>query len=187
MKANPLFNTVKTRVMGKNTFDKSHSVKMSFKMGRLYPIMLDEVLPGDEWRISSENLLRFAPLVAPVMHKVMVKTFYFFVPNRLLWENFEDFMAPDDATDRGIVYPTINISNVIPEGCLADYLGIPTGAYSGNPFTVSALPFAAVSLIWDEWFRDQNLQDEIFTPLVDGDNTTTGSYLAQLLTDPPRS
>ena len=83
-----------------NTFDLSHDKRMSLKMGEIIPVMAVDVLPGDKFTIESSHLTRMLPLVAPVMHNVKVKMRYFFSPNRLVWENWEDFITgPESATD----------------------------------------------------------------------------------------
>jgi len=84
-----IFNSVKMNQISSNKFDLSHDVKLSFSMGQLIPTCVMECMPGDKFRISVENLLRFAPLISPVMHRVHVTTHYFFVPNRLLWPEWE--------------------------------------------------------------------------------------------------
>ncbi|AXL14908.1 major capsid protein [Microviridae sp.] len=163
-----IFNSIMATRPNSNRFNLSHDVKMSFKMGRLYPTCVLDVIPGDIFNISVENMLRFAPLVSPVMHDVNVKTYWFFVPNRLLWDNFEDFITGEDDS---LVPPYIDTQGLYNtnEGTIADYLGIPPGIPSGIKW--DAMPVAAYALIYDEWFRDENLSAETFTPLVDGDNS----------------
>ena len=85
-----LFDSIKIRAPRKNKFDLSHDRKFSARMGMLVPMFLTDVVPGDDFRVSSEILLRFAPMLAPVMHRVNVFTHYFFVPNRLIWDEWED-------------------------------------------------------------------------------------------------
>lgn len=157
-----------------NKFDLSHDLKLSFKMGQLIPTTVMDVLPGDIVNISTENLLRFAPLVSPVMHKVKVNTHYFFVPTRILWDEFSKWITGES----DVMAPYFEVeSNVV--GSLADYMGVPVVA-SMDPVKCSPIPFAAYAKIWDEYYRDQNLQDERFLPLVPGDNT--GNY-SQFLED----
>lgn len=149
-----------------NKFDLSHDVKMSFNMSQLIPTTVAEVLPGDSFQINFENFLRFAPLISPIMHKVYVKTNYFFVPNRILWTGWEDFITgeSDDAP------PTINGLNTLDSKSLADYMGIPNDI-TNSVITANALPFAAYAKIWDDYYRDENLQDEICpSNLIPGNN-----------------
>ena len=126
-------------------------------MGSLVPIGLTEVLPGDTIQQATNLLLRCSPLLAPVMHPVHIRVHHWFVPHRLVWEDWEDFITggPDgnDASD----FPTITLGGGTGAavGSLADYLGCPTGV---NNLEVSALPFRGYGLIWNEWYRDQDLE-----------------------------
>lgn len=163
--ANNLFTTVPMRKPGYNYFDFNHDVKLSFRMGELVPTCLVDVVPGDKFHIQVENFLRFAPLISPVMHRINVTTHFFFVPNRILWDEWEDYITGESS----VAPPTIDGLSGIDVGDLSDYLGCPVN--TTNSFNVSAFPFAAYALIWDEYYRDQNLQDEVFTPLVSGNNS----------------
>lgn len=168
-----IFNTIQLPRVKSNQFDLSHDVKMSFKMGALVPTSVIEALPGDVFEINVENLLRFAPLISPVMHKVRVTTHYFFVPNRLIWPNWEDFIT--GAAEIEAPYIPINsATGKVDEKSLMDYLGYPTEELpaTGQTINVSPMPIAAYLKIYDEYYRDQNLQDEEFVPLVPGNNTT---------------
>lgn len=169
-----IFQAIAMPKIGSNMFDLSHDIKYSFKMGSLVPTTVMEVLPGDRIQISVENMLRFTPLVSPVMHKIDATTHYFFVPYRILWPGWEDFITrTDDATP-----PYLRDMNDLPEGCLADYMGLPTDAAMSEQERISALPFAAYAKIYDDYYRDQNLQAERFTPLTPGDNTSTYGLIA---------
>lgn len=132
----------------------------SSDMGELIPIGLWEVLPGDSFQHSTSLVLRCSPLLAPVMHPVDVMVHHFFVPNRLVFANWEDFITggPDgmDATVPPLVTATPGVTGV---GTLFDYMGIPllTG---GNSYNINSMPFRAYNLIWNEFFRDQDLQGE---------------------------
>lgn len=148
-------------------------------MGELIPIMALECIPGDKHSISTEALVRFAPMIRPVMHRYDVTMHYFFVPNRLVWKNWEKFITNTklDETDALPVYPTIRIeANPADQygvkiGSLLDYMGIP---YNLDTVTntkeehISAIPFAAYQCIWNEYYRDQNLQTEANFQLQDG-------------------
>jgi hypothetical protein len=151
-----------------NTFDLSHDHKLSFGMGELVPTCVMDVLPGDKFEISVENMLRFAPLVSPVMHKVNVSTHYFFVPNRILWDNWEDFITgndPDNVIEAPLIYD-LNDNGV---GSINDHMGIPVGITDGD-LTANALPAAAYFKIWNDYYRDQNLQEELQYKLNDGED-----------------
>lgn len=162
-----------------NTFDLSHDKRLTLQMGEIIPVMAIDVLPGDKFTIESSHLTRFMPLVAPVMHNVKVKVRYFFSPNRLVWENWEDFITgPESATDTTEpVHPTIIKS--AEAGSLMDYMGVSTDRNDATrQVQVNALPFAHYQFIYNEYFRDQNLIDEVPYELNDGLNT--GSLLTSL-------
>lgn len=159
-----------------NTFDLSHDKRMSLKMGEIIPVMAVDVLPGDKFTIESSHLTRMMPLVAPVMHNVKVKMRYFFSPNRLVWDNWEDFITgPESATDTTEpVHPYINTTSI--PSSLTDYMGVSTAnGIGGQSVDVNALPFAHYQFIWNEYFRDQNLQTEVDYQLNDGANTGNSS------------
>lgn len=165
-----LFNTVQMKAPGKNRFDLTHDVKLSCDMGELIPVCIFDCVPGDQFHIGAEALIRFAPLVSPVMHRFNVSIHYFFVPNRILWDGWEEWIT-NPASER--VFPYINVGDSIPDtnGSLADYLGLPTsGSYEP---TVSAIPFAAYQAIYNEYYRDQNLIAEVDYKLEDGQNGTS--------------
>lgn len=153
-------------------FNMSHINSTTCKMGDIIPIMLTECLPGDTWQGDNKIFTRVAPLVAPVMHKVQQQIYTFFVPNRLLWDNWEDFITGGSNGEDTSVPPTISLKPTV--GSLADYFGLPL---TDNNITVSALPFRAISLIWNDFFRDQDLQDEVAISLDDGVDTTTNTEL----------
>lgn len=184
-----IFNSVKMTKPSSNVFDLSHDVKFDAKSGQLLPVCVLECLPGDKFNIGAESLIRMAPMVAPVMHRFDATIHYFFVPNRLLWLNWENYITnTKDGTGVLPAFPTITFpGNLVPPGpttpwvnmsSLANYLGLPTqwGGAAGpyNPTTVSALPFFAYQLIWNEYYRDQNLQEDFIAywgSLNDGDNS----------------
>jgi len=166
--------------MRRSKFSLSHYKLLSCDMGELVPIACVEVLPGDSFRHSASALVRVSPLVSPVMHPVEVKIHHWYVPTRIVWPSFENFITggPDGMDDT--VAPFIawgEGGRTAPAvGELADYLGLPPGLGTGNPQTTSAVPFRAYAKIWNEWYRDQDLQ----TPLVidtndggDGADSTT--------------
>ena len=166
-------------------------------MGELVPIMCMPIVPGDKFRVNTEALVRLAPLVAPMMHRVNVYTHYFFVPNRLVWNEWEDFITKGIDGEDAPVFPRFrivsswnqfaseeNCSAVFGDSTLWDYLGLPSVAGCGsksfpnlvkkngvvipNEFEVSALPFRAYQLIYNEYYRDQNLTDPIDFSLTSG-------------------
>jgi len=158
-----------------NSFDLSHDKRMSLEMGKIVPVMALDVLPGDKFTMETSHLTRMLPLVSPVMHNVKVKVRYFFSPNRLVWDNWEDFITgPENATDTTEpVHPFIPVSGV--PGELSDYMGIGTNSNASNVFKdVNALPFAHYQKIYQDYFRDQNLIDEDEAwKLTDGTQSAT--------------
>jgi hypothetical protein len=156
-----------------NTFDLSHDKRMSMQMGKIIPVMALDVLPGDKFTIETSHMTRMLPLVAPVMHNVKVKVRYFFSPNRLVWDNWEDFITgPESATDTTEpTHPTITGPSL--PSSLFDYMGVSTSNHlGGNSAEVNALPFAHYQFIYNEYFRDQNLQQEVAYSVTDGSNTS---------------
>lgn len=173
---NKIYEQIRTEKLKRNAFDLSHDRKFSLNMGELVPIFCEDVVPGDKFQIQTEQLLRMAPMIAPIMHKVDIYIHYFFVPNRILWNNWEDFITGGDDGLSNPTFPYITLDKATTvEGCIADYFGIPP--YDGvideaSDMPVNAMPIAGLAKIWDEYYRDQNLQDKIFVPLEDGSNNT---------------
>lgn len=159
------FSDAPAMYMKRTKFDRSHVYKTTFDSGKLIPVFVDEVLPGDTTRMSINYFARLATPIKPIMDNIYLDWFFFFVPNRLVWEHWQNFCFeqedPDDHTD--YVIPTVtatgNSDNVY-VGSLWDYFGLPVNT-SGNLSGISALPFRAVYLIWNEWFRDENLQKSV--------------------------
>lgn len=193
-----LFNSIQVKSVKSNRFDLTHDVKMSFRMGELVPSCIMDVIPGDKISISTENLLRFSPLISPVMHRIKVTTHFFFVPNRILWNNWEDWITGNLEVQPPKTKPILEVDDEntyrIHEGSIADYLGLPSTYMSAekDPIEPSAFPFAAYAKIYWEYYRDQNLITdssdnsafEEACELIDGMNWTSGSaqdYLIQEL------
>ena len=159
------------RFNARNLFDLSHENKLTCEMGKLVPILCEEILPGDTFRVSTDMVVRMAPMLAPIMHNVNVYTHFFFVPNRLIFDKWEDFITGGKNGDDATVSPYITTpSGGFAIGSLADYLGVPTGVAGVR---VSALPFRAYNKIYNDYYRDENLQDEIALSTGAGSDTTT--------------
>lgn len=168
-KSNHQFSTIPDAKIQRSTFDRSHGVKTTFDASVLVPVYVDEALPGDTFRLSMTAFARVATPIKPIMDNVILESFFFGVPNRLLWQNWEKFCGyqenPGDSTDFTIPKITGD-GEKVEEGSLADYFGLPLGmTYAGSG--VSALPFRAYNFIFNEWFRDENFVDSI--PWSDGD------------------
>lgn len=167
--------------MKRNKFSLSHYKLLSCNMGDLIPIAMFEVLPGDTVQHATSALLRCSPLLAPVMHPVDVRIHHWYVPNRLIWENWEDFITggPDGMDASEHPYVTLPVEGYT-IGTLPDYLGLPPDVgFSASP-QVSALPFRAYAKIWNENYRDQDLQTELVIDYGDGSDTTTNKTLQQV-------
>lgn len=153
------FSQIPHAEIPRSNFRRSHGLKTTFDSGYLVPIYVDEALPGDTFNLKISSLARLATPLVPFMDNVHMDFFFFAVPNRLLWDNWQKFMGeqtnPGDSTDYTI--PTVTSTGGIGfvEGSLADYFGIPTK--TANALTANALHFRAYNLIYNEWFRDQNL------------------------------
>lgn len=146
---------------------------LSCDLGELVPIGLLEVLAGDSIQQSTNALVRAAPLLSPVMHPLRVSISHWFVPHRLVWEDWENFITGGPDGMDASVFPTISLTNPA-VGSLADYLGVPPGTFTRE---VSALPFRAYALIFNEWFRDQDLVTALTIDRTSGADTTTNTAL----------
>lgn len=165
-----IFQTVQGRRPKANKFDLSHERKFTFEMGELIPMVVQEVLPGDSFRLQTEVMIRLAPMIAPVMHRVNATVHYYYVPNRIIWDEFEDFITGGPNGTTNPVAPYIKVSAGLVDsayfttGSLADYMGIPripTSVVPSGTKKISALPFRAYQLIYNEYYRDQNVTSEV--------------------------
>lgn len=162
-----VFSQIPTVKRERSSFDRSHGYKTTLDAGFLYPVYLDEVLPGDTFNNNLNAFSRLlSPLTVPIMDNMYFDTFFFFVPSRLLWDNWERFNGaqdnPGDSTD--YLIPTLPDNTQFDVGSIGDYFGLPTGVKLNK---INALPFRAYNLIYNEWFRDENLQDSL--PFEKGD------------------
>jgi len=165
-----IFNSVQVEKPKKNVFDLSHDVKMSMKMGNLTPVLVTECVPGDSFQIGCDSLIRFAPMVAPVMHRMDVSVHYFFVPNRLTWENWEKYIV-DANTPNPLPYINYTDDFTADQKKFLDYMGVPPNNGTGITQALNALPIAAYQAIYNEYYRDENLVSEVDYALADGNNT----------------
>ncbi len=174
-----------TRIdLSRSTFDRSASVKTSFNAGDIVPFFLEEVLPGDTFNVKSSKVVRMQTLLTPMMDNVYLDTYYFFVPNRLVWKHWKEFNGentesawiPETKYEVPQITAPADIGWAV--GTIADYFGIPTGVPN---LSVSALPFRAYALIMNEWFRDENLSDPLVVP--DDDATVAGVNTGTFVSD----
>lgn len=168
----------------RSRFDRSASVKTTFNAGDIVPFFLEEVLPGDTFNVRTSKVVRMQALLTPLMDNLYLDTYYFFVPNRLVWQHWKEFCGENTEsawipeTEYAMPQITSPASSGWEVGTIADYFGIPTGVPN---LSVSALPFRAYALIMNEWFRDENLQDPLVVPV--DDSTVAGSNGATAVTD----
>lgn len=161
----------------KNKFDLSHERKFSMKMGDLVPMLVQEIMPGDSFRVNTEILMRLAPLESPVMHRINVYTHFFFVPNRINWNEWEEFITGGREGTSAPAFPSIQVNELTKDrfgpGSLADYFGLPSPSGTVTGIDINALPFKAYQDIYNEYYRDQNLTPEINIPHTGGIETDT--------------
>lgn len=173
-----LFSSIPRPKLKRNTFNLSHEVKLTTEFGRLTPIFCEPVVPGDTFKMRTEMFIRVAPLLAPVMHRVNIFTHFFFVPYRLIWSNWERFITGGESGTEEPAYPKLLINpdtiqhnkTLVEKSSLMDYLDFPTCDFDTSELdfntrnyqqVVDALPFRAYQLIYNEYYRDQNLEQPI--------------------------
>lgn len=169
-----LFSQVPTAQIPRSKFNRSHGLKTTFDSGYLVPIFVDEVLPGDTFTMDCTLFSRVATLISPIMDNLYLDTFWFYVPERLLFDHFQAMCGeqdnPNDSTD--YLFPTVKSpAGGFEVGSIADYFGLPTGVAD---LEVRAEPFRAYNLIYNEWFRDENLQESL--PFTKADSDQYSNY-----------
>ena len=179
MEQNKIFESVETSKVEWSNLDLSHERKFSSQMGALVPILIEEVLPGDRWFVQTEIETRLAPMVFPLQHRVNGYVHAFFIPNRIIWDDWEDFITGGD--EGTVVNPTMpkltgtDKTNFY-RGTVSDYYGIPTLESSDSIVTnydfIQDLPFRAYVSVYQEYYRDQNLTDSIADKIADFDSLT---------------
>lgn len=169
-----IFDSVQVKSPKYNKFDLSYMNTLSCNMGKLVPFFVQDVLPGDKIKVKKEHLLKMMPLATPMLQRVNVYFHYFFVPYRLIWNDFEKFITGGADGLAAPAYPVLGTNNAVwSAGSLPDYLGFPT---NGNPTDapIDAMPFRAYNLIYNNYYRDQNFEKPIPVPLGSGlDNSYT--------------
>lgn len=165
--------------MKRNKHSLSHYHLMSMKMGNLTPCGITEVLPGDTFQHSTSIFVRVSPLVSPVMHPVHMRLHHWFVPHRLVWDKFEDFMTGGSDGLQVPTFPTITLNSTnAPNYSLADYLGMPP--LTSGSYVTSALPFRGYALIFNQWYRDNDLTTPLAVSLASGPDVTTSTALQNM-------
>ena len=177
------FNQVPRLDITRSRFKRRQDVKLTLNAGQLIPFYVDEVLPGDTFSIDQAAIIRMTTPIFPVMDNCHMDIYYFNVPCRILWKNFKRFMGENDmgpwAQTQEYYIPQVRVTGTAEkpapyEGSILDYMGIPTKVSKGEDtaFTINALPMRAYAMIWQEWFRDQNVDN----PAVNSDADATVNY-----------
>lgn len=187
-----IFKHVMVKKPKRSTFNLSHGNSLTCNFGKLVPFLCEEVVPGDTWKVDSNMLVRFAPMKFPVMHEMHVSTHYFYVPFRLVWDEFEDFITGgadglfgyhpgSNAIPEQPVYPRFLMSkndSLAGVGSLMDYLNYPTtDSLVSDGWYVSALPLRAYQLIYNEFYRDENLIEDLNLDKSSGQITSSSELL----------
>lgn len=177
------FNQVPRLDITRSRFKRRQDVKLTLNAGQLIPFYVDEVLPGDTFSIDQAAIIRMTTPIFPVMDNCHMDIYYFNVPCRILWKNFKRFMGENDtgpwAQTQEYTIPQVKVTGTAEkpapyEGSILDYMGIPTKISKGadTAFTINALPMRAYAMIWQEWFRDQNVDN----PAINSDGDATVNY-----------
>lgn len=185
---NHSFSQVPEANIPRSVFNRSHGYKTMFNSGLLIPFYVDEALPGDSFNLKATLFARMATPIVPFMDNLYLDVFYFAVPIRLVWDNFQKFMGERPTPSAGVYDPTDYLVPTVtsPSGgfaieSLSDYFGLPTvdagGAMTGRTITVSSLWHRAYNLIYNEWFRDENLIDSVVVDKTDADSSPTDYVL----------
>lgn len=174
-----------TRIdMSRSTFDRPFSHKTTFNVGDIIPFYVDEVLPGDTHKIRTSKVVRMQTLLTPVMDNIYLDTYYFFVPDRIVWSHWKQFMG-ENTESAWVPSTEYEVPQITApeggwaEGTVADYMGVPTKV---DGLSVNALPFRAYALIMNEWFRDENLCDPLNIPFDDAtvQGVNTGTFVTDV-------
>lgn len=177
------FNQVPRLDITRSRFKRRQDVKLTLNAGQLIPFYVDEVLPGDTFSIDQAAIIRMTTPIFPVMDNCYMDIYYFNVPCRILWKNFKRFMGENDtgpwAQTQEYTIPQVKVTGTAEkpapyEGSILDYMGIPTKVSKGadTTFSINALPMRAYAMIWQEWFRDQNVDN----PAINSDADATVNY-----------
>lgn len=172
------FNQVPRLDITRSRFKRRQNVKLTLNAGQLIPFYVDEVLPGDTFSVDQAAIIRMTTPIFPVMDNCHMDIYYFNVPCRILWEHFKRFMGENDAgpwaQTNNYYIPQVRVVGTAEkpapyEGSIMDYMGIPTKVSKGedSAFKVNALPFRAYAMIWQEWFRDQNVDNPAINSTAD--------------------
>lgn len=191
-----IFDSIVVPRFKRSTFELQHDVKLTTDFGKLTPFFCEEVVPGDTWYNKSDVLVRFSPLIAPVMHHMYVTTHFFYVPLRLVWDDYETFESGGRDGKTEPIFPKlpmlglkssagfVDTKNLWKPGSLADYLNYPTSDsnITGPGMMVSALPFRCYQLIYNDFYRDENLELDLDIDFSSGELDKDSPEYEKLLT-----
>lgn len=170
MKSQHQFSQVPRADIPRSSFNLSHGLKTTFDADYLVPILVMDIIPGDTLRVEASHFCRLATPFFPLLDNLHLDTHFFFVPYRTIWENFEKFHGAQDNPGDSIDFtiPVLGTSGSVGLGDITDYMGLPLGLNVANTPDVSALPVRAYRKIWNDWYRDENLQNSVTVPIDDG-------------------
>ncbi len=173
MKSQHQFSNVPRADIPRSSFDLSHGLKTTFDVDFLVPILVMDIIPGDTFNVKASFYMRLATPLHPIMDNMYAETFFFFVPYRTLWDNFEKFHGAQDDPGASISFtiPVVDTGLTLNTGDLADYMGIPININTTNTTDISCLPFRAYRKIYNEWFRDENLTNSETVQTDNGPDT----------------
>jgi len=177
MRSQHEFSQVPRADIARSSFNLSHGLKTTFDADHLVPILVADIIPGDTWNLKASFFMRLATPLEPIMDNMYMETHWFFVPYRTIWTNFEKFHgAQDDPGDSISFTIPILSADIVALGSVGDYMGISVGVIPAN-IGISALPFRAYRKIYNEWYRDENLQDSVTVGSANGpDNSDTSGF-----------
>lgn len=161
-----IFTSISSRKPKRHKFNLSHENKLTAPIGKLVPVLCEEILPGDKVKLDIEHLIKFQPMLHPIMQRLDVSFHAFFVPNRLVWDKWEEFITGGELGTATPHPPVITVNNTVGQktfdvGSLSDYLGYPTNWKGPNEVQLNLIPFKVYNKIYNDYYRDQNLEDEI--------------------------
>lgn len=167
----------------RSVFDRSHVYKTTFNEGQLIPYFVDEVIPGDTFTLNPVEFCRLATPVVPFMDNIYIESFFFFVPSRLVYDKWVNLCGEQENPEDSIDYlvPTVSLTGDMTNK-LPDYMGIACASGTFNNVSVNCLPFRSYWLIWNEWFRDENLQKSV--KVSKGETNTVFEPMGQSTANP---
>jgi len=176
------FSNVPRADIPRSSFNLSHGHKTTFDVDYLIPILVMDIIPGDTINCRASFFMRLATPIFPIMDNMYADTQFFFVPYRTIWDNFEKFHGAQDDPGDSIVFtiPVLGTTGTMSTGDLADYMGLPINLNLANSTDVSALPFRAYRKIYNDWYRDENLQNSLLVPTDNGPDDNADSEWTQV-------